>query len=122
MMTKITFQAKSSGETPYAVDFIIEGGMLTVRCNCKAGIYHNLCKHVKEPIAGNESRLFDLSQAEELDRIKTRIINTEIVETAAELAAVERTILREQGKKASLKKRFESLLESGIKVAEQDQS
>jgi uncharacterized Zn finger protein len=117
---KITLQAKSSGDTPYAVDFLVEDGKLTVHCNCKAGIFGQLCKHKTELLAGDTSRLYDPEQAHELQRIQDILAGcSDLQDAAAEVAAAEKVVREKQREVKALKKRFAALLADGISISEE---
>ena len=116
---KLTLLAKSSGDAPYEVDFVVEEGKLTVRCNCRAGIFGQLCKHKTELLAGERSRLYDPSQADELEDVQTLLAGAnEIREAAAAIARAERIVREEQAKVKGLKKDFANLLQAGVKISE----
>jgi hypothetical protein len=66
---KITVLAKSSGGDSYEVSFIKTGDLLSVFCNCPAGEWGRYCKHKWKLLHGDESMLFDPSQAEELKTV-----------------------------------------------------
>ncbi len=117
---KITLQAKSSGDTPYAVDFLVEGGKLTVHCDCKAGIFGQICKHKTELLAGDASRLYDPGQADDLKRIQDILAgSSDLQDAAAAIAAAEKVVREKQREVKALKKRFAALLAEGISVSEE---
>lgn len=117
---KITLQAKSSSDAPYAVDFLVEGGKLVVHCNCKAGIYGGICKHKTELLAGDASRLYDPEQAEDLKRIQDVLAGSlDLQDVAVALAAAEKVIQEKQTEVKALKKRLAALLVEGISVSKE---
>lgn len=117
---KITLQAKSSGDTPYAVDFLVESGKLTVDCGCKAGIFGQLCKHKTELLAGDASRLYDSEQAGDLKRIQDMLAgSSDLHDAAAAIAAAEKVVREKQAEVKALKKRFAVLLAEGVNVSEE---
>ena len=121
-MTKLTIRAKSSGGEPYDVDFLVENGRLSVYCNCKAGIFGQLCKHKTELIGGDESRLFDVSEKEKMTQLRSIISRApEVQSLAGSIAQSEKLIRREQTKIKTLKKQFGALLQEGIAIEEDTQ-
>ncbi|RPJ73338.1 MAG: hypothetical protein EHM20_12410 [Alphaproteobacteria bacterium] len=116
---KFTFKAKSSTGEPYNVDFSIESGKLFVQCNCKAGIFGQLCKHKTELISGDESRLFDISQNDKLKEFTTIISNVHEVQSLANNIVVsEKLIQHEQAKLKVVKDQFGKRLKEGIAILE----
>ncbi len=121
-MMKMTLKAKSSTGEPYNVDFLVQNGKLFVQCNCKAGIFGQLCKHKTELIAGDASRLFDVSEKQKLTELTSIISKTpEVLSLAGSIAASEKLIQREQAKLKTLKKQFGDKLQEGIAIPENSQ-
>ena len=121
-MSKLTIRAKSSGGEPYDVDFIVENGRLSVYCKCKAGTFGQFCKHKTELIAGDRSRLFDVSDNAKMAELRAMMARVPEVESlAASIAQSEKLIRREQAKVKTLKKQFAALLHEGIPIAEDAQ-
>ncbi|MBN2271037.1 MAG: hypothetical protein JXN61_10505 [Sedimentisphaerales bacterium] len=121
-MSKLTLRAKSSEGEPYNVDFIVDNGRLSVYCNCKAGIFGQLCKHKTELIGGDESRLFDLSENDKMAQVTAMMAKVpEVQSLAARIAQSEKLIRREQAKIKTLKKQFGALLHEGIPIVENTQ-
>ncbi len=111
----IVILAKSSGDAPYDVIFAVTDNQLTVTCNCKAGILRQLCKHKTELIAGDHDRLFDPSDASQLDAVAAIVARAPgIASAAAEIAETERLIRDAQAKNKHVKKKFEELLKIGL--------
>jgi len=107
--------AKSSGEVPYDVMFSVADNMLRVTCNCKAGIFGQLCKHKTELIAGDADRLHDPSETDKLNIVAALVARAAgIAAVAEEIAETERMIKAAQAKNKSVKKKFEELLKNGL--------
>ncbi len=116
---KLTIKAKSSSGEPYNVDFLVQNGRLSVHCNCKAGTFGQLCKHKTELIAGDESRLFDVSEEQKLTKLTSIISKApEVQSIAGVIADSEKVIRREQAKLKTLKKQFATRLQEGITILE----
>ena len=119
---KISIKAKSSSGNPYTVDFLIEESRLSVHCDCEAGKFGQLCKHKTELIAGEQSRLFDETEApklRELEAITCRV--PELASTASEIAESEKSIQREQAKVKRIKKEFAAKLKEGLDIVDSEQ-
>ena len=113
----IILKAKGSSADPYNVEFIIEGNLLIVFCNCRAGQFGQLCKHKTELIAGDQSRLFDESEVSKLRELETIISRVpDIKNTSSQIAESEKLIRREQSKVKSMKKAFAAKLKGGIEI------
>jgi hypothetical protein len=114
---EIRLRATSSSGEPYTVDFMIQDGRLSVRCNCRAGLFGQLCKHKTELIAGDASRLFDDSDRSKLRDLSTMIANApKVLQVASEIAESERIIRQEQAKLKKIKKQFAARLKEGIDI------
>jgi len=109
--------AKSSGDAPYNVIFACSDNRLTVTCNCKAGIFGQLCKHKTELMAGDSTRLFDASEQGKFDSITAIVARApDVATTAAEIAETEKFIKASQAKIKGVKKRFEQMLTEGLQL------
>ena len=115
----ITILAKSSSDVPYTVEFSLENGKLSARCNCKAGIFGKLCKHKTELLAGDAARLYDPHEGDKLQELQAIVARAPgLVTIASEIAESERTIRNEQAKLKKIKKGFAEQLKDGIEVKE----
>lgn len=115
----ISIQAKSSsGGTPYEVTFSSEAGLLTVRCDCQAGVFGKLCKHKTELLAGDLSRLYNSDDVGKLRSVLDVIEGkNEIQDAAVEIARTEAIIKAETALNKKAKKRLESLLNQGVRIS-----
>ena len=66
----ITLLAKSSSGGSYDVEFTYEGGVLIVKCSCRAGIFGKLCKHKTALLKGDKSMLYDSIQKDDLTQVQ----------------------------------------------------
>ena len=111
----LTIRAKSSGDEPYEVRFVVEANQLSVFCNCQAGMFGKLCKHKTELLSGDSSRLFDESEHRKLDELQEIVKRApEILQLAGLIAESEKIIRGEQAKVKKVKKQFETKLKQGI--------
>lgn len=110
-----TIRAKSSGEEPYFVEFVLDGNQLFVSCNCQAGIFGKLCKHKTELLAGDTTRLFDESEQPLLSEVHAIAQRApEIVKISSQIAESEKIIKSEQAKSKKAKKNLEAALKTGV--------
>ena len=83
---KLEILAKSSSsDTPYTVEWYLEGNKASAFCSCPAGDNRKLCKHVKQIIAGDGSILYDENQKNELEAIRNHLSKTAIPLLLSEL-------------------------------------
>jgi len=67
---KLTLKAKSSSSDGfYSVNFVYDGGLLTVFCNCPAGESGKFCKHKWQLLSGNSEMLYDPAEIETLQTV-----------------------------------------------------
>ena len=114
---KLSIRARSSGDAPYQVDFLVEDNKLSVHCNCRAGIFGKLCKHKTELLAGDASRLFDESEAPKLVKLAILVARApELGNIPKAIAEAEKIIRREQAKVKTIKKDFGEKLKRGVEI------
>ena len=86
----------SNGESYYIISCLSnDNGLVTVHCNCQAGMLGKHCKHKKRLLCGDESLLFDSSQVDDL-----RTLN---------LVATQRGIVAHYEKLSSLESQLDGL-------------
>ena len=73
------FEIQGSGENKYKVS-ISEGDnkSLIIFCDCKAGIYHKMCKHKLAVATGDPSLLLKQDDTERLKKVSKLIAEREI--------------------------------------------
>lgn len=91
MITKINIKSSSSDEI-YTVTFAIENNLISINCNCKAGLVKTLCKHRLSLLDGDVSAIIDKSDIKALTDVLDKIDKTKIVELNSELNKVEKEI------------------------------
>ena len=69
----------SSRPEPYAVSFHLDGGMVSAKCSCPAGVHSRLCKHVIWSVAGNEEAAFEERDKAKLATVRKCLEGTELV-------------------------------------------
>lgn len=82
---KHEFLVKSSGTEPYLVAFNFSDGKLSITCNCKAGIFHQLCKHKLALLQGDSAMLHDSSSEPDLRKLQELISSTSYPELLQEI-------------------------------------
>ena len=106
--------AKSSSGGSYKVVFEISDKDIKVQCNCKAGIFGQLCKHKLALISADESMLYSSEQKEDLLEV-IELMNKhdcyeQLSQYATALSAIGKEITKLNKEKKVLKKNFENLL------------
>jgi len=67
---KLTLKAKSSSfDGFYLVNFVYDGGLLSVFCSCPAGKSGKFCKHKWQLLSGNTEMLYDPTESEVLQAV-----------------------------------------------------
>ena len=77
----ISLLAKSSIGKPYTVSFVYDKGKISGSCNCQAGLYGKLCKHLIGLASGDDSLLYDVSQRSEFETVLEVVESTELQHT-----------------------------------------
>ncbi len=73
------FDIKGSGENEYKVHVAPkDDDSITIRCDCKAGIYGRMCKHKLAVATGDPSLLLNPEDAERLKEVSDKIRQREI--------------------------------------------
>ncbi len=112
---QITLFAKSSsGNEPYRVDFIQEDGLLSVRCNCAAGVWGQLCKHKTQLLANDDDMLYDPNQREPLNQVAEWVANSQYQKVLAELRESEEDIERAKRKYKAMKIKLATIITEGM--------
>jgi ABC-type antimicrobial peptide transport system ATPase subunit len=102
-MEKI-IQVKSSSDEIYSVVFKFENDLLSINCNCKAGIVKMLCKHRLSLLEGDITDLNNISDKEELVKILNYIDKDKIKSLYNELNKVELDLKRLTNLRKNLRK------------------
>jgi hypothetical protein len=76
-MKEIILRAKSSNNYDFHnVTFINEGGIIKIKCDCRAGIFSWVCRHKIGLMRGDAKYLFDDAQKELLKEVVNWISNS----------------------------------------------
>jgi len=101
METRIKVKSSSSDEI-YNVVFKIENNLISINCNCQAGLVKTLCKHRLNLLAGDISAMAEKSEVMALTDILSKIDKSRISNLYTELDKVQ----QELKKLTSLKKQL----------------
>ena len=105
--SKIVLKAKSSSsKETYNVEFIYGDGLVTVYCNCQAGIFNKLCRHKLALASGDTSVLADPTQNKNLEEVLELL---DQVGTLAQIKSISQELDNIQIKKQSLTKQEKKL-------------
>ena len=91
---ELKLKAKSSnGESFYIISCLSnDNGLITIHCNCQAGILGKHCKHKRRLLCGDESVLFDSSQVDDLRTLNLVATQRGIVDHYEKLSLIESQI------------------------------
>lgn len=101
----------SSSDDIYTVSFKIENGLISINCNCQAGLVKMLCKHRLNLLGGDISAMVDKTEESALIDILSKIDKTRISDLYIDLNKVELEIKKLDTERKKLKK------EIGIKFS-----
>lgn len=108
---KTTIQVKSSSTNEfYDIAFTIENDLISINCNCRAGLSKTLCKHRLSLIDGDYSAILNKNEAVQLDDIFNNN-KSKIIDLFAGLNNIENEIKKLEIQKKKLKK------EAGFKLS-----
>ena len=79
MEKTIKVKSTSSNEI-YDVVFKDENNLISINCNCKAGLVKTICKHRKSLIDGNFTTILNENDIKTLNEIFNEISKSKIVE------------------------------------------
>jgi len=113
---KITLLVKSSSipGIAYEVDFKNTNGIVTIKCNCRAGELTKLCKHKLALIRGDSSILIDDNEDHNFIHVKEWIKNSAFSQLIIEHDLAEKTIVEKQKELKKIKDRIELAMRKGI--------
>ena len=103
METRIKVKSSSTDEI-YDVIFKIENNLISINCNCQAGLVKTLCKHRLNLLAGDISAMADKSEVTALTDILSKIDKSRISNLYTELDKVEMELKRLTSLKKQLSK------------------
>jgi uncharacterized Zn finger protein len=113
---KITLFAKSSSrDEPYSVEFYNKKGLLSVFCDCPAGIHGQLCKHKRALASNNKLMLFDNSQLEDFNKVNEWVMATDYPKLIEEVVETEKEIEALKKKLKSAKAMLARVMRDGLK-------
>lgn len=118
-MKDITFQAKSSSGDCYNVVIRITDKSVSIICHCQAGLLTQFCKHAKAIIDGDESILFDQSQANILSDFQSYLTTSQRLLDfyqfyGQQLLEIEKQKKSLESQKKQIKAMFARKLQEGI--------
>ena len=109
-MAEITLLVKSSSKPePYTINIINDSNGLSFHCDCPAGRFNTLCKHVLSLAAENESILYNSEQKEKFNKVVEwlqksdySILAKEYEEAEVKFKAAQKTLKRIKKKIATI--------------------
>ena len=103
METSIKIGSSSSNEI-YTVLFKIENGLISINCNCRAGLVKTLCKHRLNLIEGDISAMVDKTEETALTEILRKIDKTKISDLYTELNEIELKLKKLESERKKMRK------------------
>lgn len=115
MTSVITISVKSSdGINIYKVSFNNREGIISIRCDCRAGELTKLCRHKLAIIRGDAAILFDNSQYSEFIKIKGWIETSPFAHLILEHDSLEKELQEKQREFRKIKDIIEIAMLKGI--------
>jgi hypothetical protein len=113
---KISLLVKSSSMNGvgYEVVFKNLNGIITIKCNCRAGELTKLCKHKLALIRGDSSILMDDNEDSNFCNVKEWIKNSGLSQLIIELDLAEKALAEKQIELKNIKDRLEVAMRRGI--------
>jgi hypothetical protein len=113
---KISLLVKSSSlaGVGYEVVFKNLNGIITIKCNCRAGELTKLCKHKLALIRGDSSILMDRNEDDNFCNVKEWIKNTALSQLITQLDLAEKSLAEKQIELKKIKDRLEVAMRRGI--------
>lgn len=96
--------ASSSSNEIYTVSFKIDNCLISLNCNCRAGLLKMICKHRINLLTGDISALVDKTEATAVIDILKKIDRTKITDLYIDLDKVETEIKKLETERKRLKK------------------
>lgn len=110
-----TIKIKSSSTNEiYDVVFVIENELISINCNCRAGLSKTLCKHRLSLIDGDYSSVLNKNEIVHIDEIFHKNNKSKIIELFAVLNDIENEIKKLDLLKKKLKKETGYKLSTGF--------
>ncbi len=113
MEKTIKVKSTSSNEI-YDVVFKDENNLISINCNCKAGLVKTICKHRKSLIDGNFTTILNENDIKTLNEIFNEISKSKIVELFTEIDDIENKIEKLNVLKKKLRKEIGLKLSNGF--------
>ena len=113
---KIALLVKSSSMAgvSYEVVFKNNNGIITIKCNCRAGELTKLCKHKLALIRGDSSILMDDNEDYNFINVKEWINNSDFSQLIIEHDLAEKALAEKQQALKKIKDRLEVAMRRGI--------
>jgi len=110
--------AKSSTGDSHDVVFRVTAGRLFVTCSCQRGQRKQLCDHVLAFLRGDESMLYDRSEAQRLSDVTALARRSGYADYARRISAQKRLVENESEKLRTSETELEDALSNGLVLGE----
>lgn len=104
----------SSNDGVYTVVFKIDNNLLSINCNCQAGLVKTLCKHRISLMDGDVSALVSPSDSNVLTEVLAQIDKSKVSNLFTELNSIENEIKKLDALKKKLRKEIGFKISNGF--------
>lgn len=113
---KIALFVKSSSMTGVSYEVVFKNidGIITIKCNCRAGELTKLCKHKLALIRGDSSILMDGDEDYNFRNVKEWIKNSALFQLIIEHDLAEKALAEKQKELKKIKDKLELSMRRGI--------
>jgi hypothetical protein len=113
---KIALLVKSNSKpgVGYEVIFKNMNGIITIKCNCRAGELTKLCRHKLAIIRGDYSILMDDNEDYNVVRVKEAVNNSDFSQLIIKHDLAEKALAEKQQELKKIKDRLEVAMRRGI--------
>jgi len=113
-MEIILYAKSSDGITCYEVSFKNKNGIISIKCDCRAGELTKLCRHKLALIRGDNSILYNRNQFSKFAIIKDWIKASSLSQLILEHDEIEKALRQKQNELKKIKEIIEIAMRKGI--------
>lgn len=113
-MNIILYAKSSDGIKFYEVAFNNREGIISIKCDCRAGELTKLCRHKLALIRGDAAILYDNSQNSEFITIKEWISTSPFAQLISDYNSIEKALQEKQRELRKIKEVIEVAMRKGI--------
>jgi hypothetical protein len=114
MIIALLVKSSSMLGVNYEVVFKNNNGIITIKCNCRAGELTKLCKHKLALLRGDSSILINDNEHHNFIHVKEWIINSDFSQLIIEHDLAEKVLAEKQQALKKIRDRLEMAMRRGI--------